>query len=38
MNINEATETDFQSAVQRVYHSPNQPSSIKVLILPSLQP
>jgi putative CocE/NonD family hydrolase len=38
MNISEATETDFQSAVQRVYHSANLPSSIKVLILPSLQP
>jgi uncharacterized protein len=36
MNINEATETDFQSAIQRVYRSPNLASAIKVFTLPSL--
>jgi uncharacterized protein len=36
MNINEATETDFQSAIQRVYRSPNLPSAIKVFTLPAL--
>ena len=33
LNINEATETDFQKAQQRVYHSQSLPSSIKLGVL-----
>ena len=33
LNINEATEADFQKAQQRVYHSQSLPSAIKVGIL-----
>jgi putative CocE/NonD family hydrolase len=35
LNINEATEGDFQKAQQRVYRSPSLPSAIKVGILSS---
>jgi hypothetical protein len=34
MNINEATEDDFQKTTQRVYHSKSLPSAVKVGILP----
>jgi putative CocE/NonD family hydrolase len=34
LNINEATEGDFQRAQQRVYRSPSLPSAIKVGVLP----
>ena len=34
MNINEATEADFQKTTQRVYHSKSLPSAVKVGILP----
>jgi len=33
-NINEATEADFQKATQRVYHSAEAPSQIRVRVLP----
>jgi predicted acyl esterase len=33
LNINEATEGDFQKAQQRVYRSPSLPSAIKVGVL-----
>jgi predicted acyl esterase len=38
LNINEATEADFQSATQRVYRSRSLSSSVKVLILPPERP
>jgi hypothetical protein len=34
MNINEATEADFQKTTQRVYHSKSLPSAVKVGLLP----
>jgi putative CocE/NonD family hydrolase len=34
MNINEATEADFQKTTQRVFHSKSLPSAVKVGILP----
>jgi len=34
LNINEATEGDFQKTQQRVYRSPSLPSAIKVGVLP----
>ncbi len=33
LNINEASEADFQAATQRVYHSRTRPSLVKVFIL-----
>jgi hypothetical protein len=38
LNINEATEADFQKAAQRVYHSTSMPSQVKVGLLPPEQP
>jgi hypothetical protein len=34
MNINEATEADFQKTTQRIYHSKSLPSAVKIGILP----
>jgi hypothetical protein len=34
LNINEATEADFQKATERVYHSRSLPSSVRVGVLP----
>jgi len=34
MNISEAKPEDFQKATERVYHAPDQASSIEVGVLP----
>jgi hypothetical protein len=34
LNINGATDADFQPATERVYRSPSMPSLLKVLTLP----
>jgi uncharacterized protein len=34
MQINEATEADFQKATERVYHSRTMPSQVKVGVVP----
>jgi putative CocE/NonD family hydrolase len=38
LNINEATEADFEKATQRVYRSPKLPSLVKVNLLPRSLP
>jgi putative CocE/NonD family hydrolase len=38
MNINEATEADFQKATQRVYRSRSRPSLVRAGILPTVAP
>jgi len=38
MNINEATDADFQKATQRVYRSKSLPSQVKVGVLPAGKP
>jgi len=38
LNINEATEADFQKATERVYHTTAMPSQVKVGVLPAQTP
>jgi putative CocE/NonD family hydrolase len=38
MNINAATEADFQKTTQRVYRSPTMPSHIELRVLPAEKP